>query len=68
MKFFRKSPNVLYVPFYMRSFSIYEKIIIALSFFVSSMIVSSIPLVVAALSTTETPEQIVTTTYNGEAE
>ena len=68
MKFFRKSPDVLYVPFYMRSFSVYEKIIIASSFFISSMIVSSIPLVVAAISTTETPEQTITTTYNGETE
>ena len=63
----RKSRDVLYVPFYMRSFSVCEKIIIALSIFVSSMAVSSIPLIVA-LSSTQTPEPTVTTTYNAEAE
>ena len=68
MKFSRRSPDVLYVPFYMRSFSIYEKIIIASSFFISSMTVSSIPLVVVALSSTQTPEQTVTRTYSSEAE
>ena len=67
MKFLRKSPDVLYVPFYMRSFNVYEKIIIALSFFISSMTVSSIPLLVVALSSSETSEPI-TMTHNGEAE
>ena len=67
MKFLRKSPDVLYVPFYMRSFNVYEKMIIALSFFISSMTISSIPLVVAALSSSQTPEPI-TMTHNGETE
>ena len=64
----KRSPDVLYVPFYMRSFSVCEKIIIALSIFVSSMAVSSIPLVVVAISTTETPEPSITMTHNAETE
>ena len=68
IKLSRRSPDVLYVPFYMRSFSVCEKIIIVLSIFVSSMAVSSIPLGVATLSSTQTPESTVTMTHSGEAE
>ena len=68
MKSTKMSQDVLYVPFYLRSFSVIEKIIIALSIFISSMAVSSIPLVVIVFSSTKTPEPTTTKIYNGEAE
>ncbi|WP_019508525.1 hypothetical protein [Pleurocapsa sp. PCC 7319] len=65
MKSPKMSPDVLYVPLYLRSFNIGEKIILTLLIFVSAIAVGSIPLV---LSLTGTPEQTTTTIYSSEAE
>ena len=63
----KKSSDVLCVPFYLRHFNVCEKIIIALSIFISSMTVSSIPLVVIALSSTPSPETTSTEIDSAEA-
>ena len=59
------SREVLYVPFYLRSFSIGEKMILTFLIFVSAIAISSIPLV---LSSTQTSEATTTKTYTNEAE
>ncbi len=63
-----KSRDVLCVPFYLRHFNIWEKIIIVFTIFTSSMVVSSIPLVVIALSSTPFPETTSTEIDRAEAE
>ena len=68
IKSFKKSRDVLCVPFYLRHFNLCEKIIIALSIFISSMTVSSIPLVVIAFSSTSSPETTTTEINSSEAE
>ena len=68
MKSSSTSDDVLYVPFYLRHFNVWEKIIIASSIFVSSITVSSIPLVVISLSSTQPPEPTLTKIHRGEAD
>ncbi len=65
MKSPRMSRDVLYVPLYLRSFNVSEKIIVTLLIFISSLAVSLIPLVI---SSTQTPEPSTTRIYSGEAE
>ena len=61
----RMSRELLYVPLYLRSFNVSEKIIVALLIFTSSIAVGSIPLI---LSSTQTPEPTTTKIYSSEAE
>ena len=63
MKSRRTSRDVLYVPFYLRHFNVYEKIIIALLVFISSITVGLIPIIYAS---TDKAEQ--TTIYRSEVE
>ena len=68
MKSPKMSGDTLYVPFYLRHFNVSEKIIIALSIFISSIAVSSIPLVLITFSSTQTPEPITTKIHSSEAQ
>ena len=65
MKSPRMSRDVLYVPLYLRSFNVSEKVIVAFLVFISAIAVGSIPLF---LSSTGTSESTTTRIYSGEAE
>lgn len=65
MKSPRISRDVLYIPLYLRSFNLSEKIIVALLIFISSLTVGLIPIV---FSSTDTTKPTTTTVYSSEAE
>ncbi|BAY82133.1 hypothetical protein NIES267_16120 [Calothrix parasitica NIES-267] len=66
MKSTKMSNSVLYVPFYLRSFSVSEKIIITLFIFISSVAVSLIPFALV-LNSTGTSEPNTTEIFSNEA-
>ena len=65
MKSPRMSRDVLFVPLYLRSFNLNEKIAVVLLIFISSISVGLIPIVFAS---TDTSEQTPTKVYSSEAE
>lgn len=65
MKSPRMSRDVLYVPLYLRSFNVSEKIIVALLIFISSLAVASVPLVISSIQTLEPNTTMI---YSTEAE
>lgn len=68
MKTTKMSNDILYVPFYLRSFNGLEKIIITLSIFISSIAVGSIPVALIVFNSTGTPEPTITRISSSEAE
>ncbi|MEM8677363.1 MAG: hypothetical protein AAGF83_26415 [Cyanobacteria bacterium P01_G01_bin.67] len=54
MKFRRASRDVLYVPLYLRSFNVTEKVIVTVLIFLGSISVGLIPLANASINTAET--------------
>jgi hypothetical protein len=65
MKSPKMSRDVLYVPLYLRSFNVSEKMLLALLIFISSITVGLIPIIYAS---TNTVEPTTTPIYSSEAE
>ncbi len=65
MKSPKMSRDVLFVPLYLRSFNVSEKIIVTLLIFISSVTVSLIPF---ACALTNTAEPTTNSIYSSEAE
>ncbi|MEM7761263.1 MAG: hypothetical protein AAF298_24500 [Cyanobacteria bacterium P01_A01_bin.40] len=63
MKFRRASCDVLYVPLYLRSFNVTEKVIVTVLIFLGSLTVGLIPIF---SSSTDTIDSTTTKTYSSE--